>query len=111
MGDLDHELLRKHHCKGCSVQFAPYRSYGEWFDLGPIQKTLLDRHVDILIVDAPPDTLGAFARRPALDFFWPYLRTDSLVFLHDTNLDEEGQIAQEWSKKFRRTESCTTEKV
>jgi len=95
----------------CSVHLAPYRSYGEfsWFDMELIRKTLPEQPIDILVVDgSPPGESGAFARRPALEFFLPYLQTDLLIFLHDTN--DERQIAQEWAKKFRRAANCNTEK-
>src|SRR5262249_45831748 len=77
------QLLEKYHCRSPSLQLAPYRNYGEyfWFDTDEIHKSLkgLGLSLNILIVDAPPDTLGPFARRPALDVFWRYLGPHSLV--------------------------------
>jgi hypothetical protein len=106
------ELLEKYCCEGCVVQLTPHRSYGDyfWFDTAIIKDSLNGRCVDILIVDAPPDTLGTFARRPALDVFWPYLLPDSLVLLHDTNRTGESQIAREWSENFRQAKTHNTEK-
>jgi hypothetical protein len=75
-----------------------------------IRKTLPEQPIDILVVDGPPGESGAFARRPALEFFLPYLQIDSLIFLHDTKRNDERQIAQEWAKKFRRAANCNTER-
>jgi Methyltransferase domain len=107
-------LLKRYSCSAasCNVVLAPYRDYDgfHWFDKNRILEAISGHRVDMLFVDAPPDTLGPCSREPALDFFWPHLRAESTVFLHDSRRQDEDAISGRWSSRFCHVEKLESEK-
>ncbi len=83
--------------------------YGCWFSKDAL-RCILDKRVDILIVDAPPRTLCPCARQPAIPFFLLYLKQNGIVFLHDTCREDESVIADAWSRYFLTRRRINTPK-
>jgi hypothetical protein len=81
-----------------------------WFDKSRITKTIEKDRVDVLVVDAPPDTLGPLSRQPAIPFFLPFLRSNSTVFLHDAKRLGERTVIHEWKQYFTNYEFINTRK-
>lgn len=92
------------------VHHVPYKQYAVyiWFDEQAIKEILGDKKIDILVVDAPPDTLCHYSRRPAMPFFLPYLKRESIVVLHDAKRPDEVQIVREWKYYFHECETIDT---
>jgi hypothetical protein len=81
-----------------------------WFDKLRIAKIVEKDKIDVLVVDAPPDTLGPLSRQPAIPFFLPFLGRNSTVFLHDAKRPGERAVADEWRRHFSNHEFISTEK-
>jgi len=108
-----HKDLSKYKLNSYAVIYhVPYKRYHNyiWFDHSLIREILFlfKRKIDILIVDAPPDTLCPYSRMPAIPFFLEYLKEDSVVFLHDSKRSDELFIIKEWSNYFKEIININT---
>jgi len=91
-------------CGGSRVKvcYVPYKKSGNaaWFDEDKMKKYMKGRMIDILFVDAPHGKLCRHSRKPAIPFFIPYLKNNAVVFLHDTERQDEAETFAEWRKYF-----------
>ncbi len=73
-----------------------------WYSHEVLNKFLIDKSFDLVIVDGPPayDRKKKLARYPALDFVTPFLKDDFTIFLDDANRDGERQIVKMWKQEF-----------
>jgi hypothetical protein len=94
------------------VHLIRYVSGGSytWFDQSMITKTIPRHGIDFLVVDAPPDTFGSRVREPAVPFLLPFLKRNSVVFLHDAKRDGEIAVSEKWQEYFESYELLDTEK-
>jgi len=98
------EMLRQHALdQYAKVSWVPYALSDDyaWFSKPKLGQVLSEKRVDILIVDAPPGASHPRARQPAIPFFLPYLKSRSIVMLHDVSRPDESLIAKEWKRYFR----------
>lgn len=65
----------------------------KWYE---IDYTKIPGSVDLLFVDGPPGQTQPYARYPAMARFRKILSKDALVYLDDTNRDEEKEIIRRW---------------
>ena len=96
------ELLRTHGLENLArVVTAPLvtRKSGDevfqWY--GPEYEPLLDRPIDILLVDGPPGRGAALARYPAVPLLRSHLSPDCSILLDDGDREDERAIAQLWA--------------
>lgn len=52
--------------------------------------------IDLLIVDGPPDTVGAGHRSSALPVLYRCLATDAVIFVDDTDRETERRMVNTW---------------
>jgi hypothetical protein len=57
--------------------------------------------VDLVLIDGPPGDSAAWARYPALAFFWPRLNQHAMLILDDAERAEEQQILAAWAAEQR----------
>lgn len=66
-----------------------------WYDL---TKVTLDKPIDLLLVDGPPDTVQAMARFPAFPLLKDKMRPGARVLLDDGNRPDEKATAERWAR-------------
>lgn len=64
-----------------------------WYDLSGL---VIDRPIDMLLVDGPPDTVGPMARYPAVNLLGPHLGKHATVLLDDGARPDERATAARW---------------
>jgi predicted O-methyltransferase YrrM len=88
------------------VSYRDYKSYS-WFD-EQVVTSILSGHedpIDVMIIDAPPDTLCPHSRKPAIPFLLEYLGADGVVILHDAKRRDESEIIEHWTRYFHTVET------
>jgi len=94
------------------LYYIDYFNYGSfiWFNKESILKILkmFDKKIDIIIIDAPPGSLCNNSRAPAIPFLLEFLNDKGVVFLHDTNREDEANIINHWSCFFSNIERYNT---
>lgn len=75
-----------------------YKNQNKWYNTSHLEKSLLNRKFDLMIVDGPWKGVSPFARFSAIPFFQPWLSDNFSIFLDDTDRAEEWEIAGEWKK-------------
>lgn len=80
--------------KLCPLEFdgATYR----WYSLS----NLPDTKIDMLVIDGPPESVGAQARYPAGPCLFPLLNAGATVFLDDAVRDDELRTVERWMQTF-----------
>lgn len=68
-----------------------------WYDVESPDALGIDT-VELLVVDGPVGSSGAFARYAALPFFAETFEPGTEIYLDDAGRDEERQIVEEWGK-------------
>lgn len=70
----------------------------DWYDTSKVELVLLDRNIDLLIVDGPPAYKQElqYARYPAVPFFKQYFTDNFTVVLDDINRKGEKAIIKLW---------------
>jgi predicted O-methyltransferase YrrM len=66
-----------------------------WYDL----HKLTGARIDMLVVDGPPMPLGKMARYPAGPMLLPLLSPTGVVFLDDTNREDEQRTIERWMQE------------
>lgn len=85
-----------------TVVDAPLRSHdlnGEtwpWYT----HEALPNGEIDMLLIDGPPEAVGALARYPAGPNLFPSLSAGATVFLDDTIREDEKRIVERWQREF-----------
>lgn len=79
-----------------------------WFDKVKITEAIKGRRIDALLVDAPPANLCPLSRKGAIPFFLACMNEESVVFLHDASRKDEEEIADGWSRYFRKSKKIDT---
>lgn len=69
-----------------------------WYD---IRNLALDKPIDILVVDGPPDKIQTLARYPVLPLLFDRLNTDSTILLDDGNRPDEKHMVEIWLQEFQ----------
>lgn len=78
-----------------------YKNQTLWYDTNQLALKLHNApKMDIVIVDGPYGGTTPFARYSAFPFIKPYLSSDYVVFLDDTDRSQEKEIALAWKKQF-----------
>lgn len=75
---------------------------GSWYDIKSLPEGL---RIDMLVIDGPPDTLGALARYPALPQLYGKLENNAVVYLDDANRESEKQVIKRWLREYSDLES------
>lgn len=57
----------------------------------------IPNHIDFVLIDGPPSTIGRQATLPAL---WPYLSGGAEVWLDDANRDHEKKCVEKWKRDY-----------
>jgi predicted O-methyltransferase YrrM len=70
-----------------------------WYDLHRLR---LDRPIDLLIVDGPPNDVQKLSRYPALPLLYPHLSATATILLDDGAREDEREIVARWRKRFSR---------
>jgi predicted O-methyltransferase YrrM len=65
----------------------------DWYDPDALDDI---ERIDLLVVDGPPDSLGPFARYPALAALKPKLAPDATIVLDDVSRDDEQETVRRW---------------
>lgn len=68
-----------------------------WY--GGLTERLVERKIDLLIIDGPPGPLQPFSRYPALPLLLPYMSEHCTVILDDAVRAEEQEIARRWAQE------------
>lgn len=69
-----------------------------WYDLSNVK---ISGKACIVFVDGPPGKTQKQARYPAVPLLRKYIGKETSILLDDGRRQEEQEIAEEWSKKFR----------
>jgi len=75
-----------------------------WYSLNDYDKSMM---IDMLIIDGPPRSVSNFARYPASQLMFNNLKPSGIVFLDDSNREDEKIIVKRWLseyKNFSKTE-------
>lgn len=97
-----HELARHGLTTFSSVLIAPlqpYEFHGErwpWYMLDGLPAS----GIDLLVIDGPPGGTRPLARYPAGPLLFGRLSPQAVVFLDDTNRNDERQILKRWAQEF-----------
>lgn len=82
-----------------------------WYDTTTLSEQLTNFHnIDALLIDGPPGSLCSQARKPAIPFFLPRLKNNSVVFLHDAKRKDEKEIIENWKQYFHSLKINFTKK-
>lgn len=98
--DLTRQRIRNPHSE---IIWAPLKSYSiggktfEWYDLEQLK---LDKPIDLLVVDGPPQPLQEHARFPALPLLADQLSPNAVLVLDDAIRQSEREIVTLWEKEF-----------
>jgi predicted O-methyltransferase YrrM len=65
----------------------------DWYDPDALEDI---ERIDLLVVDGPPDSLGPFARYPALAALKPKLAPDATIVLGDVSRDDGQETVRRW---------------
>ena len=80
------------------ITSIPYHTYEyPWYDINPND---LPDFVDLVIIDGPPNSLGATARLPAAELMIERLKPGGSIVLDDANRSGEKAIKQFLKKKY-----------
>lgn len=103
--DRTRALLRRYGVEDrAEVVHAPIedvRINGEswpWYGIDPA--SLLDRPVEVLVVDGPPGRLGPRSRYPAVPLLEDRLAGEWAVVLDDGHREDEAWIAERWGRRL-----------
>ena len=77
---------------------------------GDVIATQITGDIDLIFIDAPPDTLGENIRLCMCQELYPLLGKKSTLVLHDTNRTDERFAYSVMTKKFRMSEIYDTAK-
>ena len=78
-----------------------YKGQSVWYDVDQLTAKLAGSpRFDIVIVDGPYGGSTPFARYSAYPFIQAYLADDYVVFLDDTDRDQEKEIAKVWKDQM-----------
>jgi predicted O-methyltransferase YrrM len=105
------KIIRYGFQRCARIYYIPYEDYGDykWFNEEMTKAIASEiKNIDLLIVDAPPDTLCPYSRRKAIPFFLGLLKSDGIVILHDAKRQDETIIAKEWRPYFSQHEFIDT---
>jgi hypothetical protein len=69
-----------------------------WYDLSALDDIV--GPIDLLIVDGPPQSVGALARYPAVPSLIDRLAAGALVILDDAQRDAEAEAVERWIAEF-----------
>lgn len=104
-------MLRLHGVEHrASVVVAPLidRPVGDevfpWYDTSSLH---LERPVDLLLVDGPPEAVGPHSRFPALPLLAPLMADRATIVLDDGRRDDEAAIAERWARHPDITDVAT----
>jgi len=67
-----------------------------WYGLNALPA----QHIDLLVVDGPPASLGPMARYPAGPKLLSRLATNAVVLVDDADREDEQQIVRLWQEEF-----------
>jgi len=82
----------------------------KWYDFRSSMKECGE--AQMLVIDGPPTAVQANARDPAVPLLFPYLSSDAVVLLDDSQRESEQQAVKMWKEKynFRSVEYLPLEK-
>ena len=86
-----------------TVLHAPLQEYqlekGSWlwYDMSRMK---LDRKIDMLVIDGPPEGIQDLSRYPAIPLLFPSLSHEAIVVMDDGRRDGEKRIAAMWEEEF-----------
>lgn len=90
---------------GFTLIHAPLRQWtlpsgwsGPWYD--PDAIAALPSHIDLLVVDGPPNHEGADNRYPALPLLEGRLGAGALIYVDDTERQPERRMVERWVEDF-----------
>ncbi len=73
-----------------------------WYDQSVIEKAILDRRFDAVLIDGPPayEPRNKNARYPALPFIFDNLAGRSIIYLDNADREGEAAILQKWTADY-----------
>lgn len=72
-----------------------------WY--GPQYEPLLNRSIEVLLVDGPPGNSGPRARYPAVPLLLPHLAPECWIVLDDGDRQDERAVAHQWRGELGAT--------
>lgn len=99
------QLIKQELEDWATVIDAPLRDYefnGQNYRWYTLNEQIKSTHVDMLVIDGPPASLGYCARYPAGPLLLPLLNENGVVFLDDANRSDEQEIIQRWINEIKR---------
>lgn len=92
------DLLKEHRIKNAQIRVAPLRPHisgGQWYEVSSIKDI---KRVDFLLIDGPPGSKDANARKPALKEFINKLSPNCIVVIDDVTRQGERELAEAFGK-------------
>lgn len=77
-----------------------FNKNGKWYEI-PKDHKLLDYKFDLAIVDGPSGKICNYSRYGALNFLKSRLSSNGIIFLDDTDREEDLFLLNEFSKEFK----------
>ena len=97
-------LIKLHKLEDyCELYYCPLKEYdleGEkwlWYDISDIE---FPNDITLISVDGPPGGTQYMARYPAVPLMINYITKKTLVYLDDSNREEEKLSVERWNKEF-----------
>ena len=97
-------LIKLHKLEDyCELYYCPLKEYdleGEkwlWYDISDIE---FPDDITLISVDGPPGGTQYMARYPAVPLMINYITKKTLVYLDDSNREEEKLSVERWNKEF-----------
>lgn len=100
--NLLEEYVSLNHCPLENI-IINNKSYN-WYKFNEI--ILESRKIDLLIVDGPISN-NTDSRYPAINQLFKYFNNSTLIFVDDSNRENEKRIIQEWQKEYKNNISLT----
>jgi predicted O-methyltransferase YrrM len=92
----------------CRVHHTPLVSHmineedWMWYDLDDVH---LDRPIDLLFIDGPPERIQTLSRYPAVPLLFEHLSEEAVIVLDDGGREEEEEIVRKWTQEYPSLEA------
>jgi len=109
------ELKKQALNQWATVIDAPLKNYeleGQNYQWYSLDEPMINKKIDMIVVDGPPAFVNQCARYPAGPLLLPLLKMNGVVFLDDANRSDEQIIINKWLTEFPelKKQSFTCEK-
>ena len=89
-------ILEDHKLTNVDLRVAPIDPTTSWYEKSKLDEL---KEIDLLIIDGPPQSIGANARHPAI-FLLDKLSKQATVLIDDTNRDSERGLATMFAERM-----------